>query len=45
MKKALLLILLATTSVIASAQLQVTSDGKVKIASNQNTSYSKTVES
>ena len=40
MKKALLLILLATTSVIASAQLQVTSDGKVKIASNQNTSYS-----
>ena len=40
MKKALFLILLATTSVIASAQLQVTSDGKVKIASNQNTSYS-----
>ena len=40
MKKALLLILLATTSVIASAQLQVTSDGKVKIASNLNTSSS-----
>ena len=40
MKKALLLILLATTSLIVSAQLQVSSDGKVKIASNLNTSYS-----
>ena len=40
MKKALLLILLATTSLIVSAQLQVSSDGKVKIASNLNTSIS-----
>ena len=40
MKKAFLLILLATTSLVASAQLEVTSDGKVKIASNLNTSFS-----
>lgn len=39
MKKALLLILLATTSLLASAQLKVTSDGKVKISSTQTTSY------
>ncbi len=39
MKKILLLILLATTSLFASAQLKVTSDGKVKIASTQSTSY------
>ena len=37
MKKAFLLILLATTFSIASAQLKVTSDGKVIIASNSNT--------
>ena len=40
MKKAFLLILLAATFSVASAQLQVTSDGKVKIATNQNTSFS-----
>lgn len=40
MKKAFLLILLATTFSVASAQLKVTSDGKVKIASNSNTSFS-----
>ena len=39
MKKTVLLILLATTCVVASAQLKVTSDGKVKIASSQTTSY------
>ena len=39
MKKALLLILLATTSLLASAQLKVTSEGKVKISSTQTTSY------
>lgn len=41
MKKALLLILLATTSLLASAQLKVTSDGKVIISSNHSTSSSK----
>lgn len=40
MKKALLLILLAATSIGTSAQLKVTSDGKVQIATNQDTSYS-----
>lgn len=40
MKKTILLILFATISLMASAQLHVASDGKVKIASNQNTSYS-----
>lgn len=40
MKKALLLILLATTSLLASAQLKVNSDGKVNIASTQTTSNS-----
>ena len=40
MKKTLLLILLAATSLGTSAQLKVTSDGKVKIATNQDTSYS-----
>lgn len=40
MKKTLLLILLATTSLFASAQLKVNSDGKVNIASTQTTSYS-----
>lgn len=40
MKKTLLLVLLAATSLGTSAQLKVTSDGKVKIATNQNTSYS-----
>ena len=40
MKKTFLLILLATTSLVASAQLEVTSDGKVKIASNlDSTNY------
>lgn len=39
MKKTLLLILLATTSLLASAQLKVTSEGKVKISSTQTTSY------
>ena len=41
MKKILLLILLATTSLFASAQLKVTSDGKVIISSNHSTSSSK----
>ena len=36
MKKTLLIILLVTSSLAASAQLKVTSDGKVKIASNSN---------
>lgn len=36
MKKAFIIILLSATSLVASAQLQVTSDGKVKIASNSN---------
>jgi hypothetical protein len=36
MKKTLLLITLAAISLVASAQLKVTSDGKVKIASNLN---------
>ena len=40
MKKALFLILLFTSSLAASAQLKVTSDGKVKIASNLTNSYS-----
>ena len=40
MKKTLLLLIMAATSLAASAQLQVTSDGKVKIASYLNTSYS-----
>lgn len=40
MKKAFILILLAATFSVASAQLKVTSDGKVKIASNLNTSFS-----
>ena len=40
MKKSLLLILLATTSLVASAQLKVNSNGKVSIASNQTTLYS-----
>lgn len=40
MKKTILLILFATISLMASAQLHVASNGKVKIASNQNTSYS-----
>lgn len=40
MKKTLLLVLLAATSLGSSAQLKVTSDGKVKIATNQNSSYS-----
>lgn len=39
MKKTLLLILLTTTSLFASAQLKVTSEGKVKISSTQTTSY------
>lgn len=39
MKKALFLLLLAT-SLGTSAQLKVTSDGKVKIMSNQDTTYS-----
>ena len=41
MKKTLLLLFLATTSLVTSAQLQVTSDGKVRIASNQNAFNSK----
>ena len=36
MKKTLFLILLFATSLAASAQLKVTSDGKVKIASDLN---------
>lgn len=40
MKKAFLSILLATISLVASAQLKVTSDGNVKIASTQTSSYS-----
>ena len=40
MKKALFLILLFTSSLAASAQLKVTSDGKVKIASNLTNSHS-----
>ena len=40
MKKAFILILLAATFSVASAQLKVTSDGKVKIASELNTSFS-----
>lgn len=39
MKKAFLLILFAVGSLTISAQLKVTSDGKVKIASSLNTSY------
>ena len=39
MKKTLLLITLAAISLVASAQLKVTSDGKVKISSTQTTSY------
>ncbi len=39
MKRTLLLITLAATSLVASAQLKVTSDGKVKIASDLETSY------
>ena len=41
MKKAFFLILLATISMVTSAQLKVDADGKVLISSNQNTSYSK----
>ena len=40
MRKAFLLILLASTTLGVSAQLKVTSDGKVIIGSNLNTSYS-----
>ena len=40
MKNSLLLILFAATSIGTSAQLKVTSDGKVIIATNQNISYS-----
>lgn len=40
MKKSIVLFLLATTSLVASAQFKVSSDGKVKIASNLNTTNS-----
>jgi branched-subunit amino acid permease len=40
MKKTLFLILFVVGSLAASAQLKVTSDGKVIIASNQSTSGS-----
>lgn len=41
MKKVIFLILLATTSLVASAQLKVDAGGKVVISSNNDTTYSK----